>query len=67
MRAFSATLKPLERDVFTQTHASTLEGGCCVVFLLLATAVLVGFFQLMAASSLAVKLVRSGYSSGGRH
>ena len=45
--AFSATLEPFKRDVFTQTHASTLEGGCYLVLLLLAPADLAGFFAAL--------------------
>ena len=44
MRAFAATLKTLERDVFTQTHTATIEGGCYSVLLLLAPTVLAVFF-----------------------
>ena len=47
MGAFAATLEPLECDVFTQTHASTLEGDCYLVLLLLAPAVLAGFFAAL--------------------
>ena len=44
MRAFAAALKALERDVCTQTHTATLEGGCYSVLLLLAPTVLAVFF-----------------------
>lgn len=44
MRALAATLETFERDVFTQTHTATLEGGCYLVLLLLAPAVFAGFF-----------------------
>ena len=44
MCAFAAAFKAFERDVFTQTHASTLEGGCYLADLSTALADFAVFF-----------------------
>lgn len=44
MCAFSAALEAFERDVFAQTHTSTLEGGCYLADLSTALADFAVFF-----------------------
>ena len=59
MRAFTAALEALERDVLARTHPATLEGRCTYAALFLATA----FLTDLAIIFLAIKLKKQNFSS----